>query len=108
MASAGEQAAWEWLRAALANALLKMWEPNGRTHDPVALRRIPAARRNQYAADEYLLAIGALNVVTVAVQALLDDEVARRAATHALRDVGQVLAENLETLGRHPPSWTDA
>jgi hypothetical protein len=103
----GERVAWRHLRASLAGALLQMWEPNGRTHDVEALRRVPPSQRNQLAADTYLLALGGLNLLTIAAAEFLVDEKAKRALTDALRGVGIAISDSLTALREKPPAWPE-
>ena len=107
-ASEGERAAWECLRGQLAGVLLELWQPNGRTHDPEGLKRVPPERRNEVAADAYLLALGALNLFTVLATQTMQDEAARRAVVESLRRVGELTNESLRALRLHPPTWADA
>jgi hypothetical protein len=107
-ASEGERAAWEWLRAQLSDALLELWQPNERTHDPEALKRVPPERRNELAADAYLLALGGLNLFTVLATEARQEEAARRAVVESLRRVGELIAVNLRTLRSQSPTWADA
>src|SRR5438445_13299333 len=63
-ASTSEEAAWLWTRDQAAGVLLEAWQPNGRTHDPDALRAIPAQERNEVLSDSLLLALGAANLLS--------------------------------------------
>lgn len=107
-ASASEEAAWFWTRDQAAGVLLNAWQPNGRTHDPDALRAIPAQLRNQVLTDSLLLAIGATNLLSVMVKDARPDDPPHRVFLASLRHVGELLSDNLRSLRENPPVWPDA
>jgi hypothetical protein len=72
------------------------------------LKRVPPERRNELAADAYLLALGGLNLFTVLATEARQEEAARRAVVESLRRVGELIAVNLRTLRSQPPTWADA